>query len=405
MANIEIGINQRGLLFLTQYQGTTNRVDQSLKEENVFSYISHLATLPIRKVRVDMSNREIQNILVQYDKHLVTIKNCERLGAKEGYLRPLLDKVDQKLEQQKLEEVKRARQSQTKSSGVVRTNKHSKGKIVAGVLAFSILAGSFIAASGDKKSEAKGQDLGLEPKVEDQGDINIDIPALENVSFEKIEDTKVAIPLVYENNSNTPKARNAKIVYGSIIEEYSHMYGLDPNIVLAIATQESGVHVPEMNEGGATGLMQIQNEIWVDKPIQAYNFETGQLDSFVVEEDMLKDVYKNVQIGCMYFQSCMNSMNHNTLAALQCYNMGPGNMNKILTSYASDTGTTKEAVLNNPNDLGWLSYRNIIPKGDKKYIENVLSWMEDSSSVFANQPNSEYHSMNVNGAVNKGKVH
>lgn len=405
MTNIEIGINPKGLLFLTQYQDSTNRVELNLKEQKVFSYISHLATLPIRMVRLDMNNREIQNILVQYDKHLVKIINCERLGAKEEHLRPLLDKVDHKLEEQKLQEIKRTRQLQMTPSRVVRSNKHSKGKIVAGVLAFSILAGSFIAANGDKKSEAKGQDLVLEPKIEEQEEINMDIPTFENVTFQEVEVSPTVIPLMYEDNSKTPKAQNAKEVYGPIIEEYANMYGLDPDIVLAIATQESGVHTKEMNQGGATGLMQIQNEVWENKPIQAYNYKKGQMDSFIVEKEMLSDVYKNIQIGCMYFQNCMQSMNNNTLAALQCYNMGPGNMDKILSAYARDKKTTKEAVLNNPNDYGWLSYRSVVSKGDREYVEHVLSWMEDSSTVFANNHNREYVSMNLSEVSNKGKVH
>lgn len=35
------------------------------------------------------------------------------------------------------------------------------------------------------------------------------------------------------------------------------MYGVDPALVLAVATQERGIHSSVTDTGGATGLMQI----------------------------------------------------------------------------------------------------------------------------------------------------
>ena len=79
----------------------------------------------------------------------------------------------------------------------------------------------------------------------------------------------------YYDRSVNDKAQKTRELYGNIIEKYANMYGLDPSLVLALATQERGVHSSVMDRGGATGLMQIQNSIWVGKSVTAYNFEKG----------------------------------------------------------------------------------------------------------------------------------
>lgn len=77
----------------------------------------------------------------------------------------------------------------------------------------------------------------------------------------------------------------------------------------------------------------------------------------------------------MIFQNCLGYMKDNTLAAIQCYNMGYGNMMKILQSYSIETGKTKAEILNDLSDCGWLEHRDIVKSGDKKYLEHVFSWM------------------------------
>jgi serine/threonine protein kinase len=70
-------------------------------------------------------------------------------------------------------------------------------------------------------------------------------------------------------------------------------------------------------------------------------------------------------LGCMIFQNCMGYMKYNTIAAIQCYNMGYGNMMKILSAYATDNNKTIDEVLLDTTDLGWLQYRHLIKQGDQ----------------------------------------
>lgn len=213
------------------------------------------------------------------------------------------------------------------------------------------------------------------------------------------------LQLEYEDRSETDKAEFTRLNYGNIIEKYSKIYGLDPKLVTAVATQERGVHSTVMDSGGATGLMQIQNSVWVNEPVRAYNFELGKVESFVIEKEMLSDVDKNIQIGCMVLQNAMQYMDYNIIAAVQCYNMGYGNVNRVLDAYAADNGMTRKEVLANRNDCGWLDYRNIITVGDQKYVENVLSWIGEEASIHVSSTDNSVISLNVTNQNNMAKVH
>lgn len=162
--------------------------------------------------------------------------------------------------------------------------------------------------------------------------------------------------------------------YGDIIEKYSKMYGLDADLICAIATQERGVHSKEVDEGGAIGLMQVQVAVWNGAKVRAFNYETGEYETINVTLDNLKDVDFNIKTGCAIFQNYLKQMNGNVVAATQTYNMGPGTMKKILSNYSSSSGKTIDEILNDTNDLSWMDYRNSSYAGDPDYIEHVFRY-------------------------------
>ena len=79
----------------------------------------------------------------------------------------------------------------------------------------------------------------------------------------------------------------------------------------------------------------------------------------------------------MYFQNCLDYMDNNVLAAIQCYNYGFGNMQTVLKEYSSQTGMTREEILADVSNCDWMDCRYVISKniGDSEYIEHVLSWL------------------------------
>lgn len=162
--------------------------------------------------------------------------------------------------------------------------------------------------------------------------------------------------------------------YGDIIEKYSKMYGLDSDLICAIATQERGVHSNTVDEGGAIGLMQVQVAVWNGSKVRTFNYETGEYETIKVTLDDLKDVDFNIKTGCAIFQNYLKQMQGNIVAATQTYNMGPGTMKKILSNYSSSSGKTIDEILNDIDDLSWMDYRNSSYAGDPDYIEHVFRY-------------------------------
>ena len=171
--------------------------------------------------------------------------------------------------------------------------------------------------------------------------------------------------------------------YGDIIDKYATMYNVNPNIIAAIATQERGVHSNKIDKGGAIGLMQIQVGVWDNKELTIYNNLTNRNETINITLDKLKDVDFNIKVGCAIFQDCLKRSNNNSLVAIQMYNMGTGTVNKILNNYAKETGRTKNDVLNDSNDTGWLNYRNGY-QGDSKYAEHVSRYIGDTLELDTN---------------------
>ena len=178
--------------------------------------------------------------------------------------------------------------------------------------------------------------------------------------------------------SSSEKLKYVEDNYSDIIEKYSSMYNLDSNLITAIATQERGKHSDVIDDGGAIGLMQIQVLVWNDKDINVYNYETNSEEKIHITLDKLKDVDFNIKVGCAIFQNYLNQMNGNVIAAIQSYNMGPGSVKKIISTYANATGKTYDEVINDFEDIKWLDYRNSSYPGDPDYVENVTRYYPSS---------------------------
>lgn len=121
--------------------------------------------------------------------------------------------------------------------------------------------------------------------------------------------------------------------------------------------------------------------------------------------DKLQNVESNIRIGCMILQNSFQYMKYNALASIQCYNMGYGNMMKILKQYALDSNTTIDEVLSNIEDDGWLKYRELITQGDQQYVEHVLSWMGENINIKNVKTDGTLVSININNNYDSKKVY
>jgi hypothetical protein len=180
-----------------------------------------------------------------------------------------------------------------------------------------------------------------------------------------------------EDWTTTDKYINAKENYYDLITKYAKMYGIDPQIALAIACHERGTHSREVDSGGGIGLYQIQIEggfNWDNKDVIAYNFDTQSTETVTVHKDDVRNLEQNIKVGLMIFQESLRRNDYDIARAIQEYNYGYGNLRAVLDRCYTDSNPLTEN-----NKLEWLSYRGIISGGDPFYIENVLKYVQDEA--------------------------
>lgn len=177
----------------------------------------------------------------------------------------------------------------------------------------------------------------------------------------------------YENPNDKEALINAQ-EYMEVFYKYEKIYGVDAKLLCAIGAQESsGVHHKESKNGGyATGIMGIEY-IWDGGEIRVFNFEKNCYETIIVDYSRIGELDYNVKIGAAIFQNYF----YNTLKksdtideneylpfTLQKYNMGPGNMNKVLSCNGN-----------------WIDNRDMINAGDKHYFEHVLSRLDNGTII------------------------
>lgn len=386
MNRIELYIDSAERLTIDFFQSEKSETYLARKKgAECYSTISEICSRPVNSVRFSPTNKDF---FVFFDDCFIHVNESERVIGRRGTA-PVFKAANNFLEKEKRKEIEKKKSVSSnelpKPLKVTRKNKHIGKKIIASSIVMTLLLSTLIYKS---KQQITPEEYEIEPtsatQIEEQEPTFIAELTYENSESKSSEvqvlvheeiSPNLEIVISYEDRSNTEKAQITRAYYGDTIEKYAKMYGLDPKIVIAIATQERGVHSDKMDPGGATGLMQIQNEVWVGETLTAYNVKTKQHESVLVTKEDLSDVFKNIRYGCMIYQNCLDYMNGNVLAAIQCYNMGYGNMSKIFKSYSLETGKSTTEILNDITDNGWLQHRNIINVGDQNYIEHVLSWI------------------------------
>ncbi len=185
----------------------------------------------------------------------------------------------------------------------------------------------------------------------------------------------------YEDRTEEENIRNAKR-YEDLFEKYANRYGMDKNLLMAMAAQESnGDHNSYINRGPAEGLMQIEKSAHLDTVVSAYNFETNQIEKETITLEKLQDVEYNIKIGTMILRNCMEENNYNIPLAIQAYNFGTGNMAKSINTCSDLENISKDEIKNNPSNNIWLLYREFVHAGDPKYVEHVFSFLKSGTTL------------------------
>lgn len=211
-------------------------------------------------------------------------------------------------------------------------------------------------------------------------------PKLPRITIQENPNEMVAMPeeeypvfsFSSEDKSDGMEVQNAKENM-LVFEKYGKMYGVDPQLLMAIMAQESGgIHKDYSQNGCALGGMQIEN-IWFNKDITAYNFDLQDWETETISEKELKGFDYNVQIACMILQYGMNYYKYDILKGIQCYNYGYPNLNKLVNKYGDDWIICNRELYNKEGKL----------IGDPDYLETILSFLPNNSTIVMTKPDGE----------------
>ena len=392
MKRLELYVSNDGRLTLSVFESENAEYEKYvLRGSDAYKYIKKLENKKIINVIEDP--KDIDETLI-YKDYIVHLNEYEQLLNRRG-LKIIIDGIKQYIENEKLKKIR--------GKKVKRNNKYSGKRIDAAGLTFLVLGTCALGIFKYKLNNTSNTNVIAFQKEEQK--LQKELALSEEAYVEVDHDNVTTVTVAYEDRSNTTKAYKTQENYGYLINKYATMYGIDPALALAVATQERGTHSTVMDLGGATGLMQIQNSVWVGQPVTAYNFQTKQKESFVVTEDKLQNLEYNIKIGCMILQNSFQYMKYNTLAAIQCYNMGYGNMMKILRACALDNNKTVDQILSDIKDNDWLDYRTLVTQGDQQYIEHVISWMGEDVDIKNIKVDGTLVHMNVNNNLETKKIY
>ena len=401
-----------------------------------------------------LSNKEIDqigkigdNAYIKYDDSIITLQNPLVLG-KRRELKPLIDSVTlfrknaplrkrkEKIDKLKNDFYKFAKDVDKKYDIILKKIKEQQDNIALTILAIALSTGTIAAVYTLKKNEENpyiGKDIDIVPdkiKIMEMDDTSNTIANIKYqnlpIEIEEIDKTieneeenkskfvlkgpikKYNISLEFEDKTDTVTASITRENYLDIIKEKASKYGIDYNLILAIATAERVTHSDVTDIGGGTGLMQIQNRAWVGNTVRIFNFNKNEYETITITDEMIRDLYGNIEVGCMILQDTLRRCNYNILLGLQGYNMGIGSIEMILNEYCNVENKTKEEVKNNIEDIEWLEYRDIVPWGNPKYIEGVLPYVTNDNgkiNTFVYKPDGSMVKLNINNKEAILKVH
>lgn len=261
--------------------------------------------------------------------------------------------------------------------------KKEKGKIIAMMLSGTMTLSALGLAMSLNNNEDKEEDshiLNAEYIVNQQNELdNTTEDEIMNIPPEN--QTVAEFHYSYEDRSNTDLIFNVEL-YDDIFRDCAKRYGLDVNLLKAIACQESsGNHYDNIGIGPAEGIMQIEKDCHIDTVVSAFDFESNSEKSIYITEEVLQDPATNIEIGAMDLRNSIEAYNYNIPLGTQAYNFGVGGVQYTLDMCQSLTGINETDIENNQENNEWLNYREIIGIGDPEYVEHVYSFLPNNYTI------------------------
>lgn len=390
-----------------------------INEEDIIYFLNEINKIKFKSVRIHKNSLR----LVKDDREVI-IRDIDRFCKKNGFAQiPFIaNQVKSTIAKYNKERAKRKRRNNRKfgKRSVVAAG------IVVGALAVTPFLTKNLFANSDvvqnQSNEEQDEDMLnsiiLATKISNNVNYTVDdlkedieeneaaqeaveigeTPLAEQVAETPTDDIGHAAYLDYQLSTDSVKRENAYNNYHELVERFSAKWGMSFNLVMAILTQESG--------GYETNLMQIEFDDWDEQIIKVFNFEANRYDYFVltnnpekwadqnvtcITQQDLDNPITNISIGCVLLRKSAEYMDYHVLAAVQCYNLGPGNMNKVLDRASEETGQTRDEMLADQENISFYQFTSIVNKGDPEYLSNIFAFLNDYGETITFKHFGENH--------------
>ena len=271
MEKIELYIDNNNKLTLDIFRKKEDEFYvKRVKGKDCYPYIKQLCETPILSTHKKNTDEEL---LVEFSRYIINVSEPSKVLERRGtaILRDNIANYETKKNRAKV-----------KPKKVKRVNKHIGKRIIAGFLLLLMLLSSIpiisVILNKWRKRYPEKDPYQIEQQIKKEALDELNKKNEGNpIESENIQESgEIFLSISYDDRSNTEKAIRAELNYGEMLRKYSAIYGINPEVMLAIATQERGIHSEIKDKGGATGLMQIQNSVWRGETITVDNYQLGK---------------------------------------------------------------------------------------------------------------------------------
>ena len=403
MSTIVIDLDQNKFV-CTKFSGDY-RQTVKLSSKQLEPMIQKLLDMNILSV-MKINNHE--DLKIRYDKGTLRLNNWKQLQNFTPFIE-LMEKVARfyYLDKEEMTAGKKVRGGKH----AVRSNQYSlarvmaMGSIIAAMMSYSTLQAKAVSILTNQVNVEEIKNRAIETRIEEQIKEQKQQELLENDWYtvtlnpeivktigstqetQKSSSTvitsseeNIELDLPIEEKYGTDRSVSA-MQYEDLINQMANKYMLDPNLVMAIATQERGTHSQTIDEGGGLGLMQIQVNAHPDGstlPVIVNNNGTLTEENFTFIQANYQTLNGNVEAGCALLNWLINYYHGNVVAAIYGYNLGNNSLDAKLKEYASNSGISYESLVNDRNNLGWVDSLN-----NSDYLVKVCDWLNDDE-IYSN---------------------
>lgn len=177
--------------------------------------------------------------------------------------------------------------------------------------------------------------------------------------------------------------------YGKMIVEAANEFGVDPNLLIAIASanfdQRNTVDDCLDTACGVMGVKRwtIDEQLFgfiKSSQVCAVSYETNQQVCLNINQLSVRDPKENIRIAAAQLQSMIKKYRGNYLLMLQAYQLKEEDMTELLNLTSERTGVSVDQYIDQVDLMDWISYRNEISEAEDTFIETVLMLMGSNKS-------------------------